>query len=34
VKQCRVMVSYAKLIARGDAEYGQASGFSEADLRE
>ena len=34
VKQCRVMVSYAKLIARSDAEYASAYGFSAADLAE
>ncbi len=32
VKQCRVMVSYAKLIASGDAEYAEAYGFSASDL--
>ncbi len=34
VKQCHVMVSYAKLIARSDAEYASAYGFSAADLAE
>jgi malyl-CoA/(S)-citramalyl-CoA lyase len=32
VKQCRVMVSYAKLIAGSDAEYAAAYGFGEAEL--
>jgi malyl-CoA/(S)-citramalyl-CoA lyase len=31
-KQCRVMVDYAKTIARGDAELNEAYGFSEQDL--
>jgi len=31
-KQCVVMVDYAKAIARGDAEYREAYGFSEQDL--
>jgi malyl-CoA/(S)-citramalyl-CoA lyase len=31
-KQCQVMVSYAKLIARKDPEYREAYGFSAADL--
>jgi malyl-CoA/(S)-citramalyl-CoA lyase len=31
-KQCVVMVDYAKAIARGDAEYCEAYGFSEQDL--
>jgi malyl-CoA/(S)-citramalyl-CoA lyase len=31
-KQCRVMVDYAKRIARKDAEYRDGYGFSEADL--
>ena len=31
-KQCKVMVDYARAIARGDAEYAEAWGFSEADL--
>jgi malyl-CoA/(S)-citramalyl-CoA lyase len=34
VKQCRVMVSYAKLIARKDPEYAAAYGFSPEDLAE
>ena len=34
VKQCRVMVNYGKLIARKDAEYAKAYGFSAADLAE
>jgi malyl-CoA/(S)-citramalyl-CoA lyase len=33
-KQCRVMVSYAKLIARRDPEYRKVYGFSDADLAE
>jgi malyl-CoA/(S)-citramalyl-CoA lyase len=34
VKQCKVMVGYAKLIARGDEDYRKAYGFSEAELAE
>jgi malyl-CoA/(S)-citramalyl-CoA lyase len=34
VKQCKVMVSYARLIARRDAEYAEAYGFGPEDLRE
>jgi malyl-CoA/(S)-citramalyl-CoA lyase len=33
-KQCRVMVNYAKLIARSDPEYRAVYGFSDADLAE
>jgi malyl-CoA/(S)-citramalyl-CoA lyase len=33
VKQCHVMVNRAKLIARRDADYAKAYGFSEADLK-
>jgi malyl-CoA/(S)-citramalyl-CoA lyase len=34
VKQCKVMVGYAKMIARRDSEYRELYGFGEADLRE
>ena len=34
VKQCRVMVNYGKLIARKDAEYAKAYGFTASDLAE
>ena len=33
-KQCRVMVSLAKMLARKDPELAQVYGFSEEDLRE
>ena len=33
VKQCRVMVGTAKLIARRDAEYAEAYGFSSEELQ-
>ena len=32
VKQCRVMVNSARMIARRDAEYAEAYEFSAADL--
>jgi malyl-CoA/(S)-citramalyl-CoA lyase len=31
-KQCRVMVDYAKRIARKDPEYREAYGFADAEL--
>ena len=31
-KQCRVMVDYARAIARGDPEYRKAYGFDDAEL--
>ncbi len=34
VKQCKVMVNYARLIARRDPEYAEAYGFGPEDLRE
>ncbi len=34
VKQCKVMLTYARLIARRDAEYAEAYGFGPEDLRE
>jgi malyl-CoA/(S)-citramalyl-CoA lyase len=34
VKQCKVMVAYAKLIAKRDADYAEAYGFTPEDLQD